>query len=212
MNISYRQAAIVTRTRRSAGNRDTRLAYPMLEIAARIFRKPPERHLRHIMVTGAMRRVGTSFIARGLADTLSVAATRVLVVEILPESGQPDELPRLLEAPDTASAEHPTTLRLGSAEFMALIAPGSANFADVSARLAERFDIVIWDMPPPGMATPTAVAAELMDGVALVIETGRTRRRALAYATERLRASNAAMLGVVMNRASGRLPRWLDRA
>jgi Mrp family chromosome partitioning ATPase len=211
MNISYRQDALPSRTRRGTDARNTQLSYPMLEIAARIFRKPPQRHVRHIMVTGAMRRVGTSFITRGLAETLSLGATRVLIVEILPELGQPNELPRLLEAPPTLSAEQPTMLRLGSAEFMALIAPGSPQFAEISSRLGERFDIVIWDMPPPGMATPTAVAAELMDGVMLVIEAGRTSRRALVYAAERLRGSNATTLGVVMNRAASRQPGWFGR-
>jgi Mrp family chromosome partitioning ATPase len=212
MNLSHREARLAGRAPRHSDGQQTELAYPMLEIAARIFRTPAQRHLRHIMVTGAMRRVGTSFIARSLANALSLGATRVLIVEVQPAQEAPDELPRLLEAPAMTSAEQPTTLRLGSTEFMGQIAPGSAHFADVSIRLSERFDIVIWDMPPPGMATPTSVAAELMDGVMLVIENGRTSRRALVYAAERLRTSDATMLGVVMNRVSSKRPNWLGGA
>jgi len=70
---------------------------------------------------------------------------------------------------------------------------------------------VLWDLPPPGHTTPTAVAARQMDGVILVVQNDRTTRRALRYATERLRSQDAHILGVVLNRVRRRLPRWLDR-
>ena len=120
-------------------------------------------------------------------------------------------LPRMLAAPDMTSTEQPMTLQLGVDEVMALTAPGSTAFEQVSRSLQQRFDVVLWDLPPPGHAAPTAVAARLMDGVILVVQNDRTTRRALRYATERLRSQDAHILGVVLNRVRRRLPRWLDR-
>ena len=78
------------------------------------------------------------------------------------------------------------------------------TFRQMSQRLQLRFDTVLWDMPPPATNSPTAIAAELMDGVILVVEAGHTTRSALSFAANRIRDNNGRLLGVVMNRVRRR--------
>ena len=211
MNVSYprNKLTVAPAGGRSAPPAD--LAVPMQEIAAKVFAGGSERTLRHIMVTGVTRKVGTSFIARGLAESLSAGGQAVLIIELSADRTDGMTLPRLLAEPDMASSEQPLTLQLGLAEVTALVAPGSSMFEQVSRGLQERFDSVVWDLPPPGQRAPTAVASRLMDGTILVAENDRTTRRALTFATARLRAQEARLLGVVLNRIRRRVPRWLDR-
>ena len=193
MTMSYRQLALAA----------SRAASPMDEISAWIFRKPPIRPLPQVMFTGVTHKIGTSFVARNLAELFKSNATRVLIVEVLAGRCQPNELTRLIEArPDVTVFDRPiTTLHLGIAEFMRLIALGQKDFDRVSLCLAKHFDLAIWDMPPPEMAMPTAIAASLMDGVVLIVETGRTSRRAARYVSNILRDSDGQLFGVVMNRS-----------
>jgi Mrp family chromosome partitioning ATPase len=210
-NISYRKTDITVAPRDGRMVKTSAMSYPMQEVAAHLFAAETRHPVRHIMLAGVTRKVGTSSVARGLSDSLAAGGSRVLIVEL--SIGQSDcmTLPRLLAAPDIASTEQPMTLQLGVDEVMAVISPGSTTFEQISRSLQERFDVVLWDLPPPGHAAPTAVAARLMDGVILVVQNDRTTRRALRYATERLRSQDAHILGVVLNRVRRRLPRWLDR-
>ena len=208
MAFQQRGVTLIGPTRRDG--QPPQMAYPMQEIAAQIFAIGAGQTLSHVMVVGAARKVGTSFIVQCLADTLSGNGNRVLIVEVRPDQSDRGDLSRLLANPVTSSTGQMVRLRLGHAEVMTLMAPGSTTFEQVTLGLRERFEIVLWDMPPPGLATPTAVAARLMDGVILVVETNRTTKRVLSHVASRLRASQAPLLGVVMNRIRKRLPGWLD--
>jgi len=211
MNVSYRRADLTVRPTEGRPKQAIALAYPMQEIAAQIFSRPGAHPVRHIMLAGATRKVGTSFVANGLADTLSASGQRVLIIQLVVDRTDGMTLPRLLATPEMDAPEQKTTLQVGADEIVALVAPGSLAFEQVSMAVTGRFDVVLWDLPPPGLDAPTAVASRLMDGVVLVVRTERTTRRALAYAAERLHANNARMLGVVMNRVRRSAPRWLDR-
>lgn len=193
--------------------RDLNLAYSMQEIAANVFHEPMlEPRLHHYMVVGAARKVGTSFVARGLAQTLGLSGHRVLLIEVLRRRPGQGELSRLLASPATASVQHPMVLKVGSSEIAPLVLPGSQAFGEMSRLLHTHFDAVIWDVPPPAPASPGVVIARLMDSVMLVIEANRTQRAAAAYAADRLRDGRGRLLGVVMNRIPRRTPGWLMRA
>jgi len=191
-------------TRNVFEEQDFRFACPMQEIATHILRKPSGRLLRHIMITGAGRKVGTSFVARNLTVSLCSAKNRVLLIQVLPEDSCQPTQAHPWTIPDLEAPGQPAILRLGGAEFLTLVARPARTFDELSERLTEHFDMLIWDAPPPGIVSATVVAAELMDGVVLVVDTGRTNRRALAYAADRLRGNGGKMLGVVMNHRRGR--------
>lgn len=211
MNMSFRSNRLALREGSARERQPVQLAVPIQEVAARVFDGPSIRTLRHIAVAGVARQVGASFVARNLADSLGLGGHRVLLIRVLHDMPPRDDLPALLAAPAEASADLPMILEVGASDVMALIAPGSTAFEQMSGHLEDRFDVVLWDLPPPAAASPTALVATEMDGTVLVVHAGRTTRRDLAYAAKRVRDNNANILGVVMNRVRRRLPRWLER-
>lgn len=210
MNIVVREHTLAIPRVEGRTGRAAALAYPMQEVAARIFEISAVRTIRHVMLTGATRRVGASFVARSLATTLAAGGHRILLIQVL--DGAPAGLslqPALIDG--EVAPNQPIVQQISTEEMTALVSPGSLTFDRISGGLQERFDVVLWDLPPPGNMAPTAVATRRMDGTILVAESDRTTRRALNYATNRLRAHDARLLGVVLNRVRRRLPRWLDR-
>jgi capsular exopolysaccharide synthesis family protein len=61
-------------------------------------------------------------------------------------------------------------------------------------------DVVIFDMPPALAVADAAILAPQVNGCALVVEVGKTRRDAFMQAVELLNKSGAQIFGVVMNR------------
>lgn len=211
MNMPFRGSRLALPDTNARTRAPVQLAVPLQEIATRVFASPTLRSLRHVAVAGAMRQVGASFVARNLTDSFGAAGHRVLLIEVVHDLPPRDDLPALLSAPAQASAELPLVVRLGASDVLPLVAPGSDTFAQMTDHLEDRFDIVVWDLPPPAASSPTALVAAEMDGAILVVRADRTTRRQLAFAAERMRDNGATMLGVVMNQVVRRLPRWLER-
>ena len=68
--------------------------------------------------------------------------------------------------------------------------------------LAEDADTVILDGPPVLSATDAALLASLVDGVVVVVESGRTEWQALGRTVTILQQAGANLLGAVLNRVS----------
>ncbi len=73
------------------------------------------------------------------------------------------------------------------------------------------FPLTIIDLPPANELTPCFALAGKLDGVLLVVESGRIDRRTLQRAQQQLQASNANVLGVVLNQWRRHGPRWLEQ-
>jgi Mrp family chromosome partitioning ATPase len=67
-------------------------------------------------------------------------------------------------------------------------------------QLAAESDLVIFDSPPLQAVTDSAILSSFMDGTILVIDAGRTRRRAVRMAREALARAGAHVIGAVLNR------------
>jgi len=76
---------------------------------------------------------------------------------------------------------------------------GSPAMGSAIADLAQRFDAVIIDSPPLIPYADAKLLASQVDAVILVGRYGETTRDALALSAEALQASNANVLGVVLN-------------
>jgi len=76
---------------------------------------------------------------------------------------------------------------------------GSHRMQTVLARLKEDADLVIFDSPPLQAVTDAAVLGSITEGALLVVDAGRSRRRAVRQAREALERSGAHILGVVLN-------------
>ena len=64
----------------------------------------------------------------------------------------------------------------------------------------EWFDIVIFDSPPIGMLTDATLIANTVDGVILVLESGKTSRRVLLRLSKLLKSTKARVLGTFLNK------------
>ena len=77
----------------------------------------------------------------------------------------------------------------------------SPSMHGLIAGLAETFDVVIMDAPPVLTAADAAVLSHMANGVVLVVESGRTGRRAARQAVTALQQAGAKILGAVLNQA-----------
>lgn len=77
---------------------------------------------------------------------------------------------------------------------------GSTRMREMLSRLLERADIIVLDSAPVRAAADAAVLAQAVDGVLVVLATGRTRRNAARSAAEALDRVGARVLGVALNR------------
>jgi Mrp family chromosome partitioning ATPase len=67
-------------------------------------------------------------------------------------------------------------------------------------RLSTEMDIVLFDSPPVLVVADAAILGTIVDGVVLVMDSGRTRTNEARRAADELRRARTKLLGVVLNR------------
>jgi len=77
---------------------------------------------------------------------------------------------------------------------------GSQRMAQVLDELKQHADVLVLDSPPLMVVTDPVLLARQVDGTLVVADAGNTRRAVLARALDALRAANARLLGVALNR------------
>ena len=81
----------------------------------------------------------------------------------------------------------------------------SQRMSDIIESLQEEVDLVVIDTPPVLTVADAAILAPKVSGCVIVAQLGKTKQELLGEAADRLRASNAAVFGIVLNRTtSGR--------
>jgi capsular exopolysaccharide synthesis family protein len=142
---------------------------------------------RTILVDGDLRQPGVHEVFR-LANKAGLSTVlRPERAEIAPLLQTTDE-PRLLVL--TAGPVPPSPADL----------LGSTRLRELLANLTARADIVVMDSAPIRAAADAAVLAAAVDGVLLVVSTGRTRRSTAHAAALALDRVGARVLGVALNR------------
>jgi non-specific protein-tyrosine kinase len=76
----------------------------------------------------------------------------------------------------------------------------SQRMGQLIAAFSEEADVLLFDTPPVLTVTDAAVLAPQTDGTLFVVQVGETRRDTLVQAVNRIRSSNAQVLGVLLNR------------
>ncbi len=84
----------------------------------------------------------------------------------------------------------------------------SDQMTELTRRLRERYDYVIFDTPPVLSVTDPAIVAAQADGMVLVIRQGYCTRRMLARAAEILRELDVKVYGFVFNGVDASLPEY----
>jgi tyrosine-protein kinase len=77
---------------------------------------------------------------------------------------------------------------------------GSHALREFDAEAREHYSLVVYDTPPLSVSADASLVAAITDGVVLVVDARRTRRRPAAQAVDQLRRAHANILGVVVNR------------
>lgn len=176
----------------------------------------PDRGLL-VAFTSPAPRTGVSYVVRSLAMELArTSEKRILVVNL-------SRLQRF-DAAQSLQQQHSEFRNLwlleGEAETKSSTALATRESrwqrseelrrASLEA-LQLRFDYVLIDCPSLKTSTAAAQLAPLMDGIALVIEAGRTRRDEIQSAQRTLALTQGRFLGFVLNKRQYPVPEWLYR-
>ena len=143
--------------------------------------------LRVVLVDGDLRKPGVHLIfdlpnAAGLTTLLADKSVAIDTVAQVTEQGN---LTVITSGP----------LPPNPAELL-----GSQRMRGVLERLALEAELIILDSPPLLAVTDSAVLSAMVDGTLLVIDSGRSRRRAVRAARQSLARAGANVLGVALNR------------
>jgi non-specific protein-tyrosine kinase len=172
-----------------------------------------DRHVRTLLVTSVGPDEGKSIVLANLAITMAEGGRRIVMVDC--DLRHPS-LHQIFGLPDQPGL---TTMMLNeslapalqgtSVANVGLVAAGplppnpaelisSERFARVLASIGADADVVLVDAPPVSAVTDATILATRVDGVLLVVDSGRTRRDTARRATEQLQRVGARLLGAVL--------------
>ncbi|MCD6500389.1 MAG: polysaccharide biosynthesis tyrosine autokinase [Deltaproteobacteria bacterium] len=175
----------------------------------------PEKPLKTLLVTSAGPREGKTTVAVQLAEIMAMGGEKTLLVDTdmrrprvhkalgmsndrgvtmaivgdkeLDDLVKSTELPNLFVLPRGPSSPTPAELLQ------------SASFNDLVARLAEKFDRVIFDSPPVHAVTDPIILSKHVDGTLLVVKSGVTIKQMALSTLKQLRDVDARVLGCILN-------------
>ncbi len=169
---------------------------------------------RSLLVTSTRASEGKSSTALALAQTLASLGASVLLIDadlrkptFRGPSSTSQGLSSLLAGSDkVAECVHPTQMeRLfllpsgpippNPAELLA-----SGRFKEILDEAMQRFDHIIIDSPPVLGLADAPMLASSTEGTLMVIEAGAIRRAAALNAVNRLRASDARLMGAILTK------------
>jgi capsular exopolysaccharide synthesis family protein len=86
---------------------------------------------------------------------------------------------------------------------------GSDRFEEFLKKMRGKFDYVILDGPPILSCSESRIISTKVDGVILMIESGKTRRRVALKAKAEIEKSGGNLLGVILNKREFHIPNWV---
>lgn len=172
-----------------------------------------DRDLKTLMVTSVGPDEGKSIVLANLAITMAESGRKVVMVDcdlrhpslhqMFGTSDQPgltsmvlnQELAPPLQATSVANVSLVPSgpLPPNPAELIS-----SERFTRVLAAIGAEADVVLLDAPPVAAVADATILAARVDGVLLVVDSGRTRREAGRRASEQLQRVGAHVLGAVL--------------
>lgn len=178
---------------------------------------------RVVMVTSAVHSEGKTITSVNLAFTLAQdASKRVLLVDGDLRKGTVrrvlglDAQPGLADYLADGAVDPGPLVSVGLPNLQVWAAGalprnpvellGSQRMQEVLKGLRTRFDIVILDSPPVLPVTDAGVIGQQVDGVILVVRAGRTQRRVVEEAHQRLRQMKIRLLGTVLTHVDYYVP------
>ena len=169
-----------------------------------------------LMITSSIPGEGKSNVSVNLAITLAQDNKKVILIDCDMRKGT---LHRYLNVPPTAaglssvltgeSGLNETVYKMSYGfHFMPVGALptnpseliGSRNMSRLLSELSKQFDYVICDTAPVNAVADTSILCRYVDGVVFVVAHNDVTRSTVLAAKEQLEASNANILGVILNK------------
>ena len=194
-------------------------------LASEIFLGLPQSECRTVMFAASVSGEGTSLVARefaaslaaqGEVETLLVDANmrRPSVHEIFRTARDPGLSDHILADAPLSECLRPTSvprLTLLTAGRPVVSSPRVLAHSRMEGMLAElrrRFGCVVLDVPSLLSFSDGIQLSRRVDGVVMVIRSGRTKRELVQHALELLDGAGARVLGSVLNRRRFYIPRF----
>jgi polysaccharide biosynthesis transport protein len=171
---------------------------------------------RTLLFTSSQGGEGTSTIAAQFVILLATdPRTRVLFVDANAQRpalslGEPGPLAGLFGAADSAGAGRVDLLAVPDAMRRDRLYPPTTLKSMLDA-IGSRYDWIVLDGPPVLYASEAASLGAIVDGVVLVVESGRTKKPVLSRSVDLLRKAGARVMGSVLNRRQLEIPEFVYR-
>jgi non-specific protein-tyrosine kinase len=172
-----------------------------------------DKDLKTLLITSVGAGEGKSIVLANLAITMAEGGRSVVMVDCDLRHPALHTLFGLTDQPGLTSmmlndALAPP-LQATSVEHVSLVPAGplppnpaellsSERFTRVLGEIGQRADVVLIDAPPVAAVADATILAARVDGVLLVVDSGRTRRDAGRRASEQLQRVGAHVLGAVL--------------
>jgi capsular exopolysaccharide synthesis family protein len=196
------------------------------DLKTNLLTRYPGEAIKTILFTGTAQGDGTSTTAVNFAATLARnCQLRVLLVDAnlrtpsLDDVFKIDRAPGLSDLVSNSGKSSSQIRKLGSGDLYVLPCGGnnsapvnlfeSSRFDQFLKTVRERFDYVILDAPPAPAFSESRVLSAKVDGVVLVLESGKTRRQVALRAKKELEEAGGKLLGVVINKRRYYIPKWI---
>ena len=173
---------------------------------------------RSVVVTSTQPFEGKTVVAANLAMSLAQTGQRVLLIDADMRKPRQHELLETTQDPGLSSllvgkARANESIRQSSLANLWLMPAGpnppnpaellgSTRFTQLLKSVRDHFDWIVIDSPPVMAVTDASVIGHLATGVVFVIGCEQVNRRVAQTAVEQLLASQATILGSVLNRVN----------
>lgn len=183
--------------------------------------------IKTILFAGTARGTGVSTIAANFAMALARdSRLKVLLIDVNLRTPSLHDVFRIDPVPGLAdlmsrNGRGARALRVGPgnlhvipcggyfADFVTLFE--SHRFSQFLKRARERFDYVVLDAPPVYGSSDCRVLCAMVDGVVLVVESGKIRRQVATSAKKQLEEVGGKILGLVLNKRKYYIPEFIYR-
>ena len=193
------------------------------EVKTRLINRFPEGSIKTILITGTAQGSGSSTTAANFAITLARdCSLNVLLVDA---NFRSPSLHEVFNIEYNQGLSQLLTKKEGGTSFFKKVGHGnlyvlpcgesstvpmnlfeSNRFEKTLKNMREKFDYVIFDAPPLNGYLDSIVICRKVDGVILVLESGKTRCEVAIKAKQELEEAGAKVLGVVLNRRKHYIP------
>jgi protein-tyrosine kinase len=188
----------------------------------------PEKSIKTILFSGTSHGDGASTTAVNFAGTLARnCQLKVLLMEanlrtpslhevfhLEPENGLSDVLSngtRLASCIKKVGSDNLYVVTRGGKQASPVSLFESERFCEFLKTVRDQYDYVILDGPPVPTFSEARVICAKVDGVVMVVESGKTREQVAVRAKKALEEAGAKVLGVVLNKRKFPIPEWIYR-